>query len=63
VGGLCRGQRGVGADRRAAAALQRAARTRPDPELPERLDERFAGDVSTQEAFGRVLGALGRQPP
>ena len=35
---------------------------RPDPELPERLDERFAGDVSTQEAFGRVLGALGRLP-
>ncbi|HYE90618.1 MAG TPA: transketolase C-terminal domain-containing protein, partial [Terriglobales bacterium] len=33
---------------------------RPDPEIPERLDERFTGDVSTQEAFGRVLGALGR---
>jgi pyruvate dehydrogenase E1 component len=35
---------------------------RPDPEIPERVDERFAGDVSTQEAFGRVLGALGRSP-
>jgi pyruvate dehydrogenase E1 component len=34
----------------------------PDPEIPERLDERFAGETSTQEAFGRVLGALGRQP-
>ena len=33
---------------------------RPDPEIPERLDERFAGEVSTQEAFGRVLGALSR---
>jgi pyruvate dehydrogenase E1 component len=36
------------------------ART-PDPEIPARLDERFAGQMSTQEAFGRVLGALGRQ--
>ena len=35
---------------------------RPDPEIPERVDERFTGDVSTQEAFGRVLGALGRSP-
>jgi pyruvate dehydrogenase E1 component len=35
---------------------------RPDPEIPERLDERFAGDVSTQEAFGRVLSGLGRLP-
>jgi len=33
---------------------------RPDPDIPERLDERFTGEVSTQEAFGRVLGALGR---
>jgi pyruvate dehydrogenase E1 component len=38
------------------------ARGRPDPEIPERLDERFTGDTSTQEAFGRVLSALGRQP-
>jgi pyruvate dehydrogenase E1 component len=35
---------------------------RPDPEIPERLDERFAGELSTQEAFGRVLGSLGRLP-
>jgi pyruvate dehydrogenase E1 component len=35
---------------------------RPDPEVPERVDERFAGETSTQEAFGRVLGALGRLP-
>ena len=35
---------------------------RPDPAVPERLDERFGGEMSTQEAFGRVLGALGRQP-
>jgi pyruvate dehydrogenase E1 component len=34
---------------------------RPDPEIPERLDERFSGDTSSQEAFGRVLSALGRQ--
>ena len=35
---------------------------RPDPEVPERLDERYSGETSTQEAFGRVLGALGRLP-
>jgi pyruvate dehydrogenase E1 component len=35
---------------------------RSDPEIPEQLDERFAGETSTQEAFGRVLGALSRRP-
>ena len=35
---------------------------RADPEIPEQLGERFAGEMSTQEAFGRVLGALGRLP-
>ncbi|MBM3217733.1 MAG: pyruvate dehydrogenase [Candidatus Rokubacteria bacterium] len=35
---------------------------RPDPEIPDALGERFAGETSTQEAFGRVLGALGRLP-
>jgi pyruvate dehydrogenase E1 component len=38
------------------------AARRPDPEIPERVDERFAGETSTQEAFGRVLGALSRLP-
>jgi pyruvate dehydrogenase E1 component len=35
---------------------------RADPQIPEQLGERFAGEMSTQEAFGRVLGALGRLP-
>jgi pyruvate dehydrogenase E1 component len=35
---------------------------REDPEIPGSLGERFSGETSTQEAFGRVLGALGRQP-
>ena len=38
------------------------AARRTDPEIPERLDERFTGEQSTQEAFGRVLGALAREP-
>jgi pyruvate dehydrogenase E1 component len=32
------------------------------PGIPARLDESYAGEVSTQEAFGRVLGALARMP-
>jgi pyruvate dehydrogenase E1 component len=31
-------------------------------EVPTALDESYAGHSSTQEAFGRVLGALGRLP-
>jgi pyruvate dehydrogenase E1 component len=34
----------------------------PSPELPEALEERYAEQSSTQEAFGRVLGQLGRLP-
>jgi pyruvate dehydrogenase E1 component len=34
----------------------------PDPEIPEALGERYAGETSTQEVFGRVLGALSRLP-
>jgi pyruvate dehydrogenase E1 component len=30
------------------------------PAIPATLDETYAGDMSTQEALGRVLGALGR---
>jgi pyruvate dehydrogenase E1 component len=36
-------------------------RSRPAP-VPEALDESYAGELSTQEAFGRVLGALSRLP-
>jgi pyruvate dehydrogenase E1 component len=32
------------------------------PEVPESLDESYPDEVSTQEAFGRVLGALSRRP-
>jgi pyruvate dehydrogenase E1 component len=31
-------------------------------DVPETLDETYPDEASTQEAFGRVLGALGRQP-
>jgi pyruvate dehydrogenase E1 component len=34
-------------------------RTAP-PSVPTSLDETYAGEMSTQEALGRVLGALGR---
>ncbi|HSB61742.1 MAG TPA: pyruvate dehydrogenase, partial [Vicinamibacteria bacterium] len=32
------------------------------PAVPAELDERYAGEASTQEAFGRVLGGLARLP-
>jgi pyruvate dehydrogenase E1 component len=32
------------------------------PAVPHALDETYDGPMSTQEAFGRVLGALGRRP-
>ena len=35
---------------------------RPAPAVPESLDETYAEQVSTQEAFGRALAALGRLP-
>ena len=35
---------------------------RPAPVVPEALDEVYAEQVSTQEAFGRGLAALGRLP-
>ncbi len=38
------------------------ARGPATPEVPATLDEPWAGPVSTQEAFGRVLGGLGRLP-
>jgi pyruvate dehydrogenase E1 component len=35
---------------------------RPAPAIPPVLDESYPDETSTQEAFGRVLAALGRQP-
>lgn len=54
----------------AEAALVRAlpplfappAGARPDPAVPAALDESYPPGCSTQEAFGRVLAALARQP-
>jgi pyruvate dehydrogenase E1 component len=39
-----------------------AGATAPIAEIPGTLDETYASTLSTQEAFGRVLGALARQP-
>ncbi|MBI1846890.1 MAG: pyruvate dehydrogenase [Candidatus Rokubacteria bacterium] len=35
---------------------------RPDPDVPDTLDEAYPERLSTQEAFGRALGALSRRP-
>ena len=40
----------------------RSAAAQPAPAIPPVLDETYPDETSTQEAFGRVLGALGRQP-
>jgi pyruvate dehydrogenase E1 component len=42
--------------------LAAAAPPPPPPEVPETLDAPVPARASTQEAFGRVLGALGRLP-
>jgi pyruvate dehydrogenase E1 component len=34
----------------------------PAPSIPDSLDETYAEQTSTQEAFGRILAALGRLP-
>jgi len=36
--------------------------SKPAPEIPEALDETYAEQMSSQEAFGRALAALGRLP-
>lgn len=38
------------------------ASSRPLPAVPDALDAEYGESTSTQEAFGRVLGALGRLP-
>jgi pyruvate dehydrogenase E1 component len=48
---------------RALPPLFRApASSRPLPPVPDALDAEYGESASTQEAFGRVLGALGRLP-
>jgi len=42
--------------------LWTAPRRAAAPSVPTNLDETYEGAMSTQEAFGRVLGALGRRP-
>ncbi len=47
---------------RALPPVFTAPPARPAPAVPESLDEPYAEQVSTQEAFGRALAALGRLP-
>jgi len=47
---------------RALPPLLSSPRTAAPPEIPEQLDEHYPNETSTQEAFGRVLGALARTP-
>jgi pyruvate dehydrogenase E1 component len=42
--------------------LYTAPAGRPTPAVPESLDEAYPDRLSTQEAFGRVMAALGRLP-
>jgi pyruvate dehydrogenase E1 component len=45
---------------RARPPLFSAPPPMPPPAIPSTLEEVYAGEMSTQEALGRVLGALGR---
>ena len=47
---------------RALPPLFSAPPARPAPVIPDALEETYPDETSTQEAFGRVLAALGRQP-
>jgi pyruvate dehydrogenase E1 component len=47
---------------RARPPLYAAPARTPAPVVPSALDETYRGEMSTQEALGRVLGALGRSP-
>jgi len=44
------------------APFQAPALHGTEPEIPDGLDESYPAQASTQEAFGRVLGKLGRMP-
>jgi pyruvate dehydrogenase E1 component len=46
---------------RTRPALFAAPPLMPAPEIPSTLSETYAGEMSTQEALGRVLAALGRE--
>ena len=48
--------------RRLPPLFARPATGAPVAGIPEQLDETYASPTSTQEAFGRVLGSLARQP-
>ena len=69
--GIAPGQEWAGFDEGSAEAelirrlpplFERPTAAAPLATIPARLDEPYAGSLSTQEAFGRVLGALARQP-
>src|SRR5207244_499669 len=64
-GGSAEGAGARGRARRWAAAptaVRPAPPPAPTPGVPETVDESYAEVLSTQEAFGRVLAALGRLP-
>jgi pyruvate dehydrogenase E1 component len=48
--------------RRLPPLFEKPAAPAPIADIPEQLDEAYASTLSTQEAFGRVLGSLARQP-
>jgi pyruvate dehydrogenase E1 component len=48
--------------RRLPALFAAPAVGREPPVIPDSLDESYPDETSSQEAFGRVLGALARQP-
>ena len=48
--------------RRLPPLFERPGSRAPIADIPAQLGEPYAGTMSTQEAFGRVLGALARQP-
>ncbi len=47
---------------RARPSLFAAPPPMPAPAIPPTLSETYAGEMSTQEALGRILAALGREP-
>jgi pyruvate dehydrogenase E1 component len=48
--------------RRGPAPYASPPRREPPPEVPDTLEEAYPAEGSTQEAFGRALGRLGRLP-
>ena len=62
VGGVRARHAGGRAHPGAARRCSRRRRAPAPAEIPDALDETYPDETSTQEAFGRVLAALGRLP-